>query len=322
MQPAPSTTKAPTRTTAASPPGAARPLTRAQRRLRDITRVKRVRHLVQLGVAGLVVVIAVRHHTSASGATPSIDAVCPFGGVETLVTWASTGELIARTHPSNLLLGLAVLLAVVVAGNAFCGWICPFGAVQDALAWTRHRLRIPDLRLPRRLDRVLRYGRFVVLGLVVYVSVHTVRLWFADYDPYATLFGLGWIFEFDLAAMWPALVVTVLVLTASLLVDRFWCRYLCPLGAVLSVLGHVSFLRIRRSPSTCTDCALCTRACPVGIDPSTATPFVSTDCIGCMDCVTACPVKGALGVDGPVLLGVPVRRDLARVSRVKVGKES
>ncbi len=299
-----------------------RTVTRAQRRLRDIARVKRVRHLVQLGVAVLILVAAVLHQTSGSGETPSVDALCPFGGVETLITWLTTGELISRTHPSNLILGLAVLVAAVLVGNAFCGWICPFGALQDALAWVRRRLGLPTLRVPRRADRILRYGRFVVLGLVVYLSVHTARLWFADYDPYATAFGLGWLFEFDLAAMWPALAITLLVLAASLLVERFWCLYLCPLGAVFSLVGHLSILRIRRAPSTCTDCALCNRACPVGIEPSKAQPFVSSDCIGCMDCVTACPVKGALTVDGPVLVGIPLHRDLERVSRVKAGKET
>ncbi|HEX2856163.1 MAG TPA: 4Fe-4S binding protein [Propionibacteriaceae bacterium] len=294
--------------------------TRAQRRARDMARVKRTRHLVQAAVTVVVVIVALRHHLSGAGSTASIDAVCPFGGVETLVTWLTTGELISRTHPSNLILGAAVVAAAVLVGNAFCGWICPFGAVQDALAWLRRRLRLPTIGVPRRADRIMRYGRFLVLGLVVYASVHTARLWFADYDPYATLFGLGPLLEFDAAAMWPALVITVLVLAASLLVERFWCRYLCPLGAVFSLVGHLSFLRIRRTPSACTACTLCDRTCPVGLAPSRAEPFVSTDCVGCMDCVATCPVKGALGVDGPVLAGVPRKRDLERVSRITVGR--
>lgn len=282
-------------------------LTRFQQRTRQILRVKRARHLVQLAVAALIVVAAVRHQLEEEPAgAASVDALCPFGAVETLLTWVTTGSLVSRTHPSNLVLGAALLAATVLAGNAFCGWICPFGAVQDALTWLRRRLHLPSLTIPERADRILRYGRFVVLAVVIVLSYTTARLWFADYDPYLALFGLNWLFGSDSPLLWAGLAVLAVVLAGALVVDRFWCRYLCPLGGVLSVLGRLSLLRIRRSPSACTDCTLCDRACPVGLRPSAAAPLVHPDCVGCMDCVTTCPVRGALQVEAPVLLGVPV----------------
>jgi len=139
------------------------------------------------------------------------------------------------------------------------------------------------------------------------MSYTTARLWFAGYDPYLTLFGLHWLFGAEAGDFWIALMILGLVVAASLVVDRFWCRYLCPLGAVLSVVGRFSLLRIRRTPSACTDCTLCDKPCPVGIEPSKATPFVSSDCIGCMDCVATCPVRGALSVGTRVSLGLPNR---------------
>jgi polyferredoxin len=132
-------------------------------------------------------------------------------------------------------------------------------------------------------------------------------LWFAGYDPYVTLFGLHWLFVADSGDYWIALLILGLVAAASLVVDRFWCRYLCPLGAALSVVGRFSLLRIRRTASACTDCTLCDKPCPVGIEPSKARPFVSSDCIGCMDCVATCPVRGALSIDTRVPLGLPNR---------------
>ncbi len=282
-------------------------LTRFQQRTRRIRHVKGARHLTQLAVAVLIVVAAVRHQVEQDSGAASVDALCPFGAMETLLTWLTSGALITKIHPSNLVLGLAVLVATLLVGNAFCGWICPFGAVQDALTWVRGKLHLPALPVPRGLDRVLRWGRFVVLAVILYFSYTTATLWFADYDPYVALFGLHWLFEPDNSTIWIGLSILAAVVAASLLVERAWCRYLCPLGGVLSVLGRFSLFRIRRAPTTCTDCSLCDKACPVGIEPSKAAPMVSPDCIGCMDCVTTCPVRGALAVDAPVLLGTPIR---------------
>ncbi len=276
--------------------------TAAVRRRRSIRTVRTTRRLVQLGVAVVILVAAVRHGSQEAGTTASTDALCPFGAVETLWTWVTTGRLMPRTHPSNIVLGAGVLAGVLLAGNAFCGWICPFGALQDALHWLARRLHLPSVRPGVRTDRVLRLGRFVVLGGIVYAGAVTSRLWFADYDPYVTAFGLRWLFAPDISVIWPALAVLVVTAVGSLLVERFWCRYLCPAGALFAVLGHLSILRIKRSGTSCTGCNLCVAPCPVGIDVSAADAAVSTDCIGCLDCVTACPVGGALTVQAVVPL--------------------
>lgn len=269
-----------------------------QRRMAAIRGLHRRRYAVQAGVVVGVLALAVRHQRESGGpdGASSVDALCPFGAVETLWTWATTGAFVAKLHPSNLVLGLGLLLSVVVAGNAFCGWVCPLGTVQDVLTWVRRRLHLPTVTLPSRVDRVARLGRFVVLAVVVVVSASTVQLWFAGFDPYVALFSLHWLFEPDLATMWPAWLVLAMVLASAVLVERAWCRYLCPLGAVLSVLGHASILRVRRSAWSCTGCDLCVRPCPVGIDVAKAAPAVSTDCIGCLECVATCPKGGALEV--------------------------
>ena len=128
------------------------------------------------------------------------------------------------------------------------------------------------------------------------MTISTVKLWFADYDPYRTIFGLGWLFEFNAVEQWPAYTIALAILAASFFIPRFWCKYTCPLGGALSLVSHVSLLRIRRTESTCKSCALCARPCPVGIDVEKAAPLVSTNCIGCLECVETCPRHGALEV--------------------------
>lgn len=258
---------------------------------------QRVRHLVQLVFATFILYSSLVHNLATEdGTTPSIDALCPFGGLETAYQFIITGgQYIPKTHQSNFILLIGLFIGTLLAGGAFCGWVCPFGAVQDLLTAIRKRLRLPEINVPARLDRVLRYGRYLVLGLIIYQTIVNVRLWFADYDPYRTLFGLGWIFEFDPVVAWASYLITILVLLLSLFVERGWCRYACPLGGAISLVGRFSLLRIRRTGSACKACSVCERPCPVKL-PVARADTIGSDCIGCLACVDACPRHGALEV--------------------------
>jgi polyferredoxin len=173
---------------------------------------QRLRRLTQFAFAGFILYTSVTHNLSTvDGTTASIDALCPFGGLETLWRYISSGgQFVSKTHLSSVVIGLGLLFGILLAGGAFCGWVCPFGALQDALTWLRAKLHIREIRVSTRVDCVLRYGRFVVLALVLYQTISTVKLWFADWDPYRTLFGLGWLFEFDPVLNWFAYSVAAL----------------------------------------------------------------------------------------------------------------
>lgn len=260
-------------------------------------RTQRLRRLSQATFVVVILAAGVTHNLATmDGSTPSIDALCPFGGLETLWQWiVSGGSFVPKTHLSNLILAASLGLAVLVSGGAFCGWVCPFGALQDALAWVRSRLRLPEIRVPARLDGVLRYGRYVVLALILYKTATTVTLMFADVDPYRTIFSLEWWFAFNPAEQWAAYVIAGVVIVASLLIERVWCRYLCPLGGAISLLGNLSLLRIRRNGDTCKNCSLCEQPCPVKINVAAA-KTVNSNCIGCLACVQACPRHDTLDV--------------------------
>jgi polyferredoxin len=255
------------------------------------TRTQTVRHIVQLLFVAFIIYSAVVHNlATADATTASTDALCPFGGLETVWKYVTTGQFLPHTHASDIVLGLGLLIGVLLAGGAFCSWVCPFGAVQDFLTWVRKLVRLPELRVPDKLDRVLRYGRFLVLGLILYQTVTTVTLWFSTFDPYRTLFGLEWLFAYD-PLLWLTYTILLVVLVASLFVERAWCRYACPLGGAISLLGNFSLLRIRRDAGACKDCAICEKECPVKLPVATSTT-VSANCIGCLNCVETCPANG------------------------------
>jgi NapH/MauN family ferredoxin-type protein len=275
-----------------------------------INRTQRIRHLSQAIFVALILYSSVIHQLATEdGTTASIDALCPFGGIETIWQAVSTGQYVPKTHQSNVIVLAALALGTLLAGGVFCGWVCPFGAVQDFLTWLRRKLHLPELKVPARLDGILRYGRYLVLGLILYQTITTVTLWFSAFDPYRTLFGLGWLFEFNPAVEGTAYVITVIVLVLSLFVERAWCRYACPLGGAISLLGKFSLLRIRRTESACKSCALCSAPCPVKLPVSPST-VISSNCIGCMACVDTCPRPNALS-----LKLAPVWLDVARAIR-------
>jgi polyferredoxin len=268
--------------------------------MKTIRRGKRIdwtawlRRLSQLGFSAYIITMSVIHNGSTE-TTPSTDALCPFGGVETLWRYITSGgtAYCPKTHPSNLVLFIGLMVGAVVAGGAFCGWVCPFGALEDALAWVRRKVRIPEARVPAKLDRALRFGRYLVLAGILFATISTVTLWFADYDPYRTIFSLGWLFEFNLATAWPAYSIALAIIVGSVFVPRLWCRYLCPLGGILGAVQRISPFKVRRDTTLCIDCGKCARSCPMHLPVDTKNA-VNWDCIGCQKCTGVCPVDGAL----------------------------
>ncbi|HEX6888517.1 MAG TPA: 4Fe-4S binding protein [Candidatus Nanopelagicales bacterium] len=277
--------------------------------------IRWTRHALQTGV---VAFIASTLWVKAIGTpgSPSGEAFCPFGGFETFFTWVTTGRTVSHVHTANLVLAGAVVLLALAARGAFCGWLCPFGAIQEAVhaagqAVTdqipplrrAHRRISADARWLARADRVARFGRYVVLAWAVGGAAVTGVMVFREYDPWSALLS---VVEFEVTT---AFVILVAVLVMALVVERPFCRYACPLGAVIGIVGQASPVAVQRNASACIGCDLCNRGCPMGLAVHSATRVTDAQCIGCLECLAACPSRDALAVT--VSLPFPAIRDAA-----------
>lgn len=272
-----------------------------------------LRRLVQIAAALFILVLTVQHVITPETSTssiPSPEAFCPFGGLETLYQYVSSdGTFVAHTHLSNLAMLAAVLVTAILLRSAFCGWICPLGFIQDLVSagskalqkrfrGLRHMiasLKTHGARLAV-LDRYLRYLKYLVLAWAIIGAGLYGFMVFRDYDPWSALLNIAEL------SFGPGLVVLIITLVASFFVERPWCRYACPLGAISGLAGKLSPVYLKREDSACKVCKVCTTACPMGLPVHTSSTITSVDCIGCLECVGACPRNGALEVQ----IGLPL----------------
>jgi len=243
--------------------------------------------------------VAYDHQIKGGGprGTPSVEAYCPFGGLESLYQFLTTGGFIRRIEPSTMILFAALLILTLVASRGFCGWMCPFGSVQEWLGMLGKKIFRRKYNPTGRWDRALRYMKYVILAVIIALTWHLGALVFRDYDPFLAFFHLG-------AGMdelpWAYAILGV-VLVGSLFIERFFCKYACPLGAVLAIIGKVGLTRIQRDPTDCKSCNLCHQKCHAHVEFLSATTIRDAECNHCLDCVVDCPQPNVLTVRGPKL---------------------
>lgn len=216
-------------------------------------------------------------------ACPLAMFACPFGTIQHFVALAIV----------PLYAGGTIGLFSALLGRTYCGWFCPFGTVQDFIgALNKKKVKL----------QTIPWTKFVVLGVALIAAFVTTETIFCRFCPSGSLFGaLPYVFIGAVSpipfGVWVHVVTLLLVVFGVLLIERVWCRYLCPLGAIFGSFNRVSALTVKVSRGTCTDCRQCLKACPMGITDVNAIG-TSTDCTRCGKCVEACArneIRFALG---------------------------
>ena len=260
----------------------------------------KIRTWIQLAMFIFVAIIAVNHTLVESGSgipflgSASLHAVCPFGGVVSLYNLVTAGTFVKKIHESSVVLMIIVFTTTLLLGPLFCGWICPMGTFQEWIGKIGKKIfkKKYNRFIPYSIDKYLRFLRYGILTWVIYMTAVSGILIFQDFDPYYTLFQF-WTGEVAISGF----IILGLVIILSLFVERPFCKYACPYGAVLGVFNLFRLIPLRRNPSTCINCKACDRACPMNIPVSTSGRVINHQCISCYECTSddgACPVSNTM----------------------------
>ena len=227
---------------------------------------------------------------------PGAEGFLPISALISLSYWLRTG-FVNDVHPSGLFIFAAIVAMGWLLKKAFCSWMCPVGTISESLWKLGQKLFGGNLNVNRWIDYPLRSLKYLLLLFFMWsvLAMDTESLKQFIYSPYNKMADVKMYYFFahiSEFALWTILILMGL----SVVIKNFWCRYLCPYGALLGALSWLSPLKIERKAATCIDCELCTKACPALIKVHSARRVISDECSGCLECVAVCPVKDTLGI--------------------------
>lgn len=225
---------------------------------------------------------------------PGALGACPIGALQAVV---------GARHPrfAFYVIGYLSLIGVLV-GRFVCGWLCPFGLVQELI----HKIPIKKITVPEKMDMALRKLKYVFLVVFVVLLPVILRDEMGISAPYfckwvcpVGMFDGGIPLLILNEVMRPAahflyawkLTLLIIVILLSIVINRPFCKYMCPLGAFYGLFHRFSFMQLKCDKVTCIDCGACAKICKMQVDPSSNSR--SSECIRCGECVEVCPV-GAL----------------------------
>lgn len=234
-------------------------------------------------------------HTQFYHRPPGVDGFLPISSFMSFYIFLTTGN-IHQAHPAGLFIFLAIILMSLIFGKSFCSWMCPIGFISELIGDFGEKIFKRRLRLPKILDIPLRSIKYLLLAFLFYAVIFLMTdiaiKAFLD-SPYNLVADLKMYYFFaDISRF--SIIVLSLLFIFSIFIRNFWCRYLCPYGALLGIFSLLSPHKIKRETKSCIDCGLCSKACPSMIKVDKVSTVYSDECTTCLNCVDACPVSDTL----------------------------
>jgi polyferredoxin len=270
--------------------------------------VQRYRFIIQSLFALLCTWIGIEfyffiHYLELNGATvfynrpPGVEGFLPISSMMSMYYFFLTGE-IHYAHPAGFFIFTAIIITSFVFGKAFCSWLCPIGFISELIGDFGEKIFKKRIKLPKFLDIPLRSLKYLLLSFFIYAIFFLMgRIAIKAFldSPYNLVADIKMYLFFADISRFSLIVLSILVLL-SIIIRNFWCRYLCPYGALLGLVSFLSPNKIKRNPVSCIDCGKCTKACPSLIKVDKLISVLSDECTSCLNCIDVCPVDNTLEV--------------------------
>lgn len=215
-----------------------------------------------------------------------------FSGVKYIFTQIGTGDKIGLTSFTTIL--IVVCLYTIIFGRFFCGFACAFGTLGDAFHALYikgcKKLKKKPISISDTVAKKLIWIKYIILIAIVvacFAGVYHVTNGYSPWDVFSMIHAGN----LKLGAYIPGVIILLLIIIGMLLHERFFCKFLCPMGAVFALLPVLPFFSLRRDRENCINrCSGCTRKCPSNIElPNTGSLETSGECFQCQKCIDICP---------------------------------
>ncbi len=223
-----------------------------------------------------------------------VDGWLPIAGLMNLRYFLATRH-IPEIHPAALVLFGVFLAASVLLKKAVCSWLCPVGTASEYLWKLGRKIFRRNLNVPGWLDFALRSLKYLLLAFFLFIvfTMPVDGLIGFLMSPFGIVADVKMLNFFRYLGT-IGIAVIMIMAALSVVIQNFWCRYLCPYGALMGIVSVISPVKIRREAEACIDCGKCNKACPSHLLVDKLIQIRSVECTACMECVAVCPAENAL----------------------------
>jgi polyferredoxin len=235
-----------------------------------------------------------------------VDGFLPISGLLGVSSWIKGGGL-NSIHPAAVVIFITIVVVSLLLRRSFCSWICPVATISECAWKSGFRLFHRNWHPPLWIDRTLRSLKYLLMVFFVYsISVVMSPDSLADFiqSDYHKIADVR-LLNFFLHMSPFAFGIILLLVTLSVVMRNPFCRYFCPYGALLGLVGFLSPLRVTRNLDRCVSCGVCSQACPTHIDVKNKITVTSPECIGCWRCISHCRCNEALSMQAFRRISVP-----------------